>query len=179
MECPQPLIESKMVFIPPAKGCCFPIEHFCQQRGKQLQNVKTAEFILLHSPTKPNDKFAIWVVEAKSSTPKPATQPDFNQFIDEISQKLTNGLLLFQALMMGRHGKAGQQTLPEPFSKIDLKTIDFKLILVINGHKTEWLAPLNDKLTQAMKPLVKVWALSATAVTVLNDELARKKGLIQ
>lgn len=65
-----------------------------------------AEFLLLRQqqsgPT-------VWVVEAKSSSPRPETQPDFTAFIDEIRRKLTHG---------------------------------FRFVLVINGYKQEWLAPL-------------------------------------
>lgn len=51
-------------------------------------------------------------------------------------------------------------------------------MLVIKGHQKEWLKPLNDKLTAVLRPLVKIWKLSPTAVTVLNDDLARRRGLI-
>ena len=51
-------------------------------------------------------------------------------------------------------------------------------MLVINGHKQEWLAPLQSELSLVLKPIVKTWALPATSVVVLNHELAQKYGLI-
>ena len=54
----------------------------------------------------------------------------------------------------------------------------FRFVLVINGHKQEWLAPLQSALSLALKPVVKSWALPAISVAVLNHELAQLHGLI-
>jgi hypothetical protein len=51
-------------------------------------------------------------------------------------------------------------------------------VLVINGHKQEWLEPLQSALVQALKPVVKTWALPATSVAVLNHELAQQHGML-
>ena len=163
-----------MTFGPYAKGECFYIE-----KSKSYQRVqdglKMAEFLLLRQQ---KDKPVIWVIEAKSSTPCPGSQPRFTEFIDEIRSKFTHGFLLFLAVRLKRH-QAGEKELPDKFIAIDLSALDFRFVLVINGHKKEWLPPLNDALSKALKPLLRVWALSANSVSVLNHEWAREQGLIK
>jgi len=60
--------------------------------------VKMAEFLLLQQPE--DDSPVVWIVEAKSSSPWPQSQADFDNFIEEIRQKLSN------ALSLGRHPAA-------------------------------------------------------------------------
>jgi len=117
------------------------------------------------------------VVEAKSSSPRPETNPNFEDFIDEIREKLTNALSLGLAACLKRH-KGTYAELPQPFKNLDLSSVDFRLILVINGHKETWLPPLQEALSKALLSTVKTWALSATAVAVINEELAKSSGLI-
>jgi hypothetical protein len=59
-----------------------------------------------------------------------------------------------------------------------LSHVDVRFILVINGHKEEWLPPLQDALRAALRSTVKTWSFSPTSVAVLNDVLARQYGLI-
>jgi hypothetical protein len=169
----EAFIESGMTFGPFPDGQCFYIEKSaCYE--KVQEGVQMAEFLLLkqqqQGPT-------VWVVEAKSSSPRPETQPNFTEFIDEIRNKLTNGFLLAVAARLQRHPVA-ESELPDAFKTLDLKARGFRFVLVINGHKQEWLEPLQNALVQALKPVVKTWALPATSVAVLNHELAVKHGLI-
>jgi hypothetical protein len=169
----EAIIESGMTFGPYPAGHCFYIEKSaCYE--KVQEGVQMAEFLLLkqqqQGPT-------VWVVEAKSSSPRPETQPNFAEFIDEIRTKLTNGFLLAVAARLQRH-PAAENELPDAFKTLDLKAQGFRFVLVINGHKQEWLEPLQSALVQALKPVVKTWALPATSIAVLNHELAQQHGLI-
>ena len=128
----QAIIESGMTFGPYPIGQCFYIEKSACYKKVQ-EGVQMAEFLLLKQQEKGP---AVWVVEAKTSSPKAETQPNFAQFIDEIRTKLTNGFLLAVA------------------------------------------ARLQSALVQALKPVVKTWALPATSVAVLNHELAQEHSLI-
>jgi hypothetical protein len=163
-----------MTFGPYADGACFHIEK--SRCYSQIQEgVQMAEFLLLrHKNGKPPE---IWVVEAKQSSPRPETQPNFKAFIDEIRAKLTNGFLLGLAALMRRHPGAADE-LPAPFQTLDTQSLGFRFVLVINGHKQEWLDPLQSALSLALKPVVRTWALPATSVAVLNHELAQTHGLI-
>lgn len=176
----QDINESGMIFGPYQEGHCFYIEK--SKCYEQIQEgVQIAEFLLLRK--KGNTASAIWVIEAKSSSPQQITEagPEskfksaFDEFIEGIRVKLTNAFLLIVAARLDRHPKA---ELPEPFKTLDLAQADFKFVLVIRGHKEEWLPPLQDALKLAFKPVIKTWGLPATSVAVLNDDLAKIHGLI-
>jgi len=128
----EAIIESGMTFGPYPAGQCFYIEKSACY-DKVQEGVQMAEFLLLkqqqQGPT-------VWVVEAKSSSPRPETQPNFAEFIDEIRTKLTNGFLLAVAARLQRH-PAAENELPDAFKTLDLKARGFRFVLVINGHKQE------------------------------------------
>ena len=167
----EPILESEMTFGPYPEGNCFYIEKSETYR-KIKDGVKMAEFLLLRSQDKPT----VWIVEAKRSSPRPESQLDFDNFIAEIREKLTNALTLCVATCLKRHSTC--EKLPNSFQTLDLKEADFRLILVINGAQKEWLPPLKDALEKALKPTIKTWNLSPTSVVVLNDTMARSRGLI-
>ena len=167
----EPIIESGMTFGLYPEGDCFYIEK-SETYQKIKEGVKIAEFLLLHS----QDDSIVWIVEAKSSSPRRESKEDFACFIAEIREKWTNALTLSVATCLKRHST--YEELPNSFQTLDLKKASFRLILVINGHPEEWLPPLQDALKKALKPTIKTWNLSATSVVVLNDKMARSQGLI-
>ncbi len=169
-----PINESGMTFGPFPPGHCFYIEE--SEIYKRVQHgVQMAEFLLLRpSPDKPP---TIWIIEAKSSTPRPETQPNFDTFIQEIRDKLTNALSLGLAACLNRHPNQGND-ISEVFRELDLSATQFRLILVVNGHNAAWLPPLRDALVNALRTTTKLWALSPNAVVVINDEIARSYNLI-
>lgn len=168
------IVESGMTFGPYPDGHCFHIERSATYNQIQ-QDVQVAEFLLLRLHQ--DRPAAVWIIEAKSSSPRQGTQPQFDQFIAEIREKLANTLAIGLAARLGRHAAASAE-LPDAFKTLDLATTDFRLILVINGHQKAWLAPLQDALSKALRSTVKAWALPPSAVLVINDGLARKHGLI-
>lgn len=169
----QPIEESGMVFGPFPDGHCFRIEHSTIYRNIQ-ENVKIADFLLL-KPKKGSHP-TIWVVEAKSSSPRELS----DTFINEIREKWVNALSLCLAACLKRHN-AAEAELSKPFLSLNLSTIDVRFILVINGHKDRWLKPLNSELETALRPTIKTWAFSPPSVSVLvwNEHLAQKRGLIR
>jgi hypothetical protein len=167
----EPIIESGMTFGPYPEGHCFYIEK-SETYQKIKEGVKIAEFLLLHS----QDDSIVWIVEAKQSSPRPETQPNFDDFLLEIQEKLTNALTLSVATCLKRHST--YEELPNSFQTLDLEKASFRLILVIKGHQEAWLPPLQDALKKALNPTIKTWKLSATSVVVLNDTMARLQGLI-
>ena len=168
------IMESGMTFGPYHDDHVFYIEKSATYRQVQ-QGVQMAEFLLLR--TKEGRPPTVWVVEAKSSTPRPATQPNFDEFIVEIREKLSNALVLGVAACLKRHKAAGAE-LPDPFKALDLSTLGFRLVLVIKGHKAAWLPPLQEALAKTLHPTVRTWALPPIAVQVINDDMARSLGLI-
>ena len=168
------IVESGMTFGPYDEEHCFRIE--ASATYKELgDGVKIPEFLLLRfDVTNPPH---VWVIEAKSSAPQPKTELDFAEYMDEIRQKLTNGLGLGIASILKRHSSAAGELSTE-FKNLDLATCKFRLVLIINGHKDDWLPQLQDALNKTLRSIVKTWALGASAVAVLNEEGARKHGLI-
>jgi hypothetical protein len=175
----EAIIESGMSFGPYADGHCFYIEqsHTLREINKKAnkgEGVQIAEFLLLR--TKDN-QVTVSIVEAKSSSPQRSSQPNFDNYIDEIKAKLINSLALFVAIYLQRH-PTGSAELPDHFRQLTLASVHFQLILVIKNSKTEWLPPLQDGLKKALKPTVKIWNLAPTSISVLNEEEARKRALV-
>lgn len=164
--------ESGMTFGPYPDGECFFIEN--STLYKKLDNVMIAEFMLLRSQ---KGRTVIWIVEAKNSSPRPEPRERFDEFIEEIRQKLTNALSLWMAARLQRHPSAINELSPE-FQAVDLSTVDFRLVLVINGHKDDWLPPLQEALQKTLRATAKTWALPPSAVLVINHELAYQHKLI-
>ncbi len=169
------ITESGMTFGTYSAENCFYIEN--SRLYRSMSGLKIAEFMLLRYSKKGTP--VIWIVEAKSSSPRPNlnAKQAFDDFIDEIQQKLTNSLSLWFAMRLQRHPKATDE-LSEQFQAIDLANVDFRLVLVINGHQEEWLPPLQDALRKALLATVQTWALSPSAVLVFNHELAHQYKLI-
>jgi hypothetical protein len=170
----QPFVESGMTFGPYADGHCFRVDQ--SDTYKAIQNgVKMAEFLLLR-PSENSPPF-IWIVEAKESSPRPETVPNFKAFIGEIREKLTNAMAVGIASILNRHPAAAMD-LPDIFKNLNLTTAGFRLVLIINGHQKAWLSPLQDALRCALRATTKTWSLGPNAVAVINHEDARRFGLI-
>lgn len=166
--------ESGMTFGPYDEDYIFRVEVSETYRAIQ-HKVQMAEFLLLR--TQVNAPPFVWVVEAKHSSPRPETQPNFNEFIAEIRDKLTNALTVGVASILKRHPAANAE-LPNLFKALDLSNTEFRLVLIINGHRKEWLQPLQDALRSALHSTSQAWALSPNAVVVINHENAKRLGLI-
>ena len=172
----KPIIESGMTFGPYPDGYCFYIEQSetlkqLNKHAKKDEGVLIAELLLLRIG---NAKNTIWIIEAKSSSPKPDNAVKFDEYITEIKEKLTNSLILSVAMYLKRHS----EKLPTSFKSLDLGKTDFRLTLVIKNHQEAWLQPIQDALRIALSPLAKTWALSANSVIVINDAIAQEHGLI-
>ncbi|MBS2904951.1 hypothetical protein KFV96_27945, partial [Klebsiella pneumoniae] len=102
--------------------------------------IKVVEFILL---SKENE---LSFIEAKSSSPKPVKDNiiRFNEFINEISDKFIHSFNLYYSAILQRCKEC--EELNASFMNLDNSQINFKFILVIKGHRTEWLMPLSDAL---------------------------------
>ena len=166
------IAESGLTFGPYPDEHCFYVEKSATYQAVR-EHVHMAEFLLL----RPREKkpHQIWVVEAKSSSPRGENPIRFGEFIGEIRQKLTNGLTLGIAARLKRHRVAEAELSPD-FKSLDLANAEFRLVLVINGHRQEWLPELQNALNRELGATLKTWG--GMAVAVLNAEGARKHGLI-
>ncbi len=161
----EPIIESEMEFvIRRGDKRLFYLEE--SQTYKEIQEgVKMAEFLLLRS----ENPYKIWIIEAKSSSPRPETQPNFNEFIKEITDKFANALILFIASYLKRHQSHNE--LSDELHNCPLCDVNFTFILIVNGHQKQFLPPLQERLQKSLRSLLKTWGKSN--VIVLNDAMAR------
>lgn len=167
------IIESGMTFGPYPDDDCFELERSAIYRRIQ-QGVMMAEFALIKS--QPNEPSHIWLVEAKSSAPHPGNQPRFDEYVDEVKQKLVNALHLVLAARLNRHREAAND-LPAGFNALSLQE-GFKLVLVIKDYQEAWLTPLQEALNTTFITLRKTFGLMPNSIAVINDQMARSYGLI-
>jgi len=166
--------ESGMIFGPYPDGRCFYIEK-SRTYADLKPGVPIAEFLLLRD--RDGKPPIIWVVEAKSSAPKPESLQRFDEYILKIREKLVNAFSLGWACCLKRHQDI-EAELPSPFKSLDLSQTGVRFVLVINGHKESWLPPIQDALKNELHSTIKTWRLGPTSVAVMNEELAMRHGLI-
>lgn len=84
----EPIIESELTFGPFPEGHCFYIEK--SQTYKRIESgVKMVEFLLFR-PNATANKTAIWMIEAKKSSPNPKTHGKLEERMNEVSKKLNS-----------------------------------------------------------------------------------------
>lgn len=161
------ITESGMRFGPFDEPDIFLIEK--SQLYKSLgDNIKAVEFVLCQQMK------AICFIEAKSSSPKPHNNEDFNPFILELYEKFAHSIELFFSTILKRKEDINGE-MPRCFHVAEYARIEIKLILVINGHEIGWLTPISDELKRKLKRQIKTWNLT---VVVLNHQLAYENQLI-
>jgi hypothetical protein len=167
--------ESAMAFGPYSESACFYIEKSPTYTNLG-DGVKMVEFVL----NQPSDiqEPIFCLVEAKHSSPRPNNHVDFSEFINEISEKMINGISLLFATILRRHG-ASEEILPESMHSVDLSRCKVRCILVVNGHANEWLPPIQDALRKSLLSMNKTWNFGPNMVVVLNEVIAAKYPLLR
>jgi hypothetical protein len=163
--------ESNMKFGPYDKEAVFLIEQ--SRVYKEIgNNVKIAEFVLEKSSQKIN------IFEVKSSSPQPKNSEDYDTFIRSIYEKFVNTFSLTLALILKRF-PSHYEVLPERLEKIEVSNFKCLFVLVIYGHKEEWLLPIQDSLNKSLSSFFKIWNLPPTSVIVINEKIAKAKHIIK
>lgn len=117
-------------------------------------------------------------IEAKSSTPNPNSGERFNEFIDDIKQKFTDSLNLFEGIKTGHLGEEALMRLPLNLRNAEIHTNDYLIYLIVHGHRLDWLPGLQDALREALRNVIKEWNLRDSNVKALNEEIAKELHLI-
>lgn len=161
------IIESGMIFGNYSPDRIFKIEnsylHKCAGSG-----IRSVEFILLKGTKK------VFFIEAKSSSPKSDTSLEkYQEFLDEIANKFIHSFEILCAWYLGRMNDNGE--IGTKLKTVSTIEADFIFVLVIRGHKKEWLLPLQEELNQKLHYHNSIWK---SRVIVLNDEMAKKYNLI-
>lgn len=161
------ILESGMVFGHYRPEQVFKIEN--SQMHKHVgTGVRSVEFILLRGADK------LFFVEAKSSSPKAETSLErYQEFVKEITEKFVHSFHMFCAWYTGRVSDEGE--IGANLKTVTYDEAKFVFVLVIRGHKKEWLLPLQEELNQKLRYHNSIWK---TNVIVMNDEVAKTYHLI-
>lgn len=139
--------------------------------------VRTVEFVLLEKCGK------IIFVEAKTGCPNPnsvgiqdETREKFEQFYDEIAEKFGDSLQVFLKGILKGTEEAVAGTEVMKISNVRNATLEFVLVITSDEILEDWLVAPKEELEYRLKKIRKIWGIK---VSVLNKELARKKGLLK
>ena len=145
----------------------------CPQYTKRIRQmgIKTCEFVLLQ-------KGKLCFVEAKKNCPNqlsdctPAEKIEkYNEFIQEITEKMRDSLNLYANILLGRYSKEG---LPEKMRNV--KDLNIYLVLIVKGADRSWLDPFRDKFRKELSSEMRIWRIQE--FFILNEEQARKKHFV-
>lgn len=161
--------ESGLNFGPFNENSIFRIEQ-SQSYIKIQQNTKIAEFLWVSNTQK------LWIVEAKSTIPKPTNTEEYEKFFDDIRCKILNAISLTVSGALKR-SHVDLKEIPEQIIDLNWSTIDIHLALVIPSVPKAMLPPITDKFRAVMKGYIKSWGISEPSVNVLNREQAIKYNL--
>lgn len=177
------IIESNMKFGEYENSHVFHLEKSGQyislNKSLQRQGAFICEFVLL----KDN---ALYFVEAKSSCPRTVRENiskeersekkrKYEEFIQQITKKMTHSIELYSSIILKRHDQAG---LSDELYKAGCSGIPIKLLLVINTNGEGWLPDpeLQERLRMELDFVRKMW--NTRPILVMNDVKAREKKLI-
>ncbi len=143
----------------------------------QTLNVKTCDFVIAR---KSGVQTRVFIIEAKSSAPKPAEndasqKEPWEKFLQNIYEKMINTLLVFIGLKVGRH-YSQLSDLPNTLAKTALSDLLITPCLVLKEHPEHALFQVSDALKIKMQPIVKSFVLEQPIV--INADMAMKKGLV-
>lgn len=138
------------------------------ERFNRIEGAKPCECVVMHDGK-------VFLIEAKSSSPRPQNSEQFVTFVGEIAQKFTDSYTYYNAAHQKRQHP---DMVSLNLQAIPLARQDYEFCLIINGHKREWLAPVLDQLKIMMKKTLKLWGFDDACVKVVNEQGALSKGLI-
>lgn len=115
-----------------------------------------------------------WVelIEAKSSSPRPANGRNLAHYRAELEQKLTDTVTYYLCALSGRLPRS---QLPAELTSNAPETSRWRFVLVVPDHEDAWLPPLRDAVRKATRRTTKTAGLSDPIV--LNRRRALKLGL--
>ncbi|HUW39985.1 MAG TPA: hypothetical protein VMV90_03175 [Rectinemataceae bacterium] len=168
-------IESGMVFVRSRDGF-FNVEKSATM-GSIGDGVKICEFF---SRIERNGKPKLFLVEAKSSSPKPASsggKPDrWEDYSAGIYEKFINALLIYLGLKTGRK-YAVRSELPSAIAEDELGSLAILPCLVLRDHPVEALPPVQDELRMRLDHVVKSFRLEQPIA--INRDMAISYGLVE
>lgn len=92
----------------------------------QVEGYATCECIVMLQ-----DK--VILLEAKSSTPNPRNEKDFDNFVCDIVAKFRDTMWFYHAVML-RHD---EENMGAEIKSVNLKDANYQFLLIVHGHKEE------------------------------------------
>ena len=138
---------------------------------RAAEGMKACECVVLISEN-------VALIEAKSSTPRLDNEVKFQIFISDIRQKFADSLRIFSDIKSKAKGEEAFLRLPVNLQNTQVPTNAYKILLIIHGHKLEWLPGLIDALRKEMKDVVTEWNLRDSNVKVFNEDTALENHII-
>jgi hypothetical protein len=135
----------------------------------KLNGFQLCEYVTIDNNSRVN------MVEAKTSFAKPTNTQDFEEDIQEIVDKYSDSLQIFNALLL-RHpleSSVAQMT------GVNLRNADYLLVFVVKSLPLDGLPPIMNALKSRMKSVLKLWNIPDTFVKVFNEDKARAFGIIR
>ncbi|MCM1078816.1 MAG: hypothetical protein NC344_04165 [Bacteroidales bacterium] len=133
----------------------------------QVENFSTCECVV-----KLNGK--VTLIEAKSSTPNPLNKEKFDDFVEDIASKFRDTMTFYHAALL-RHD---EEPIGTELVDIEHKEVEYQFVLIIHGHKEEWLPPVMDALKGRVKHVLRLWRIKETSVKVINETIAKDWNMI-
>lgn len=96
----------------------------------------------------------------------------FREYINDIREKFENSLDLY--VNMALKGE-----IPDLFKNIDYRNLEIIFILVIKEQKKEWLGNVKDAMEMAVRSVIRTNKIWKCKVLVINEEIAKKRKLIE
>lgn len=138
----------------------------------KLQGVKIVEFIQAQGTRK------VVLLEAKTTAPCQDKHEDYNEYLTEIRQKFQNSISLLNAAKLKRRANIYEE-LPQALKDIDYTGTHYWLFLVVKHSKEDWIVNLNSDLHRQLHPFLKCWNIPDANFVVVNEGMARSKGLVE
>lgn len=162
-------VESCMLFGPFDEKRVFGIENSeLHQKAGRDDGVSAVEFLYLRQG---RNRELLYFIEAKSSSPNRSSSiTRYENFIDEIVSKFLHSLNTYASAKLKRYTE-----LDGEIAAISDKDMEYRFILVINGHKPDWLTGLQEDLNIRLASYRKIWKFD---VIVMNETTAMEFRLI-
>ena len=133
-----------------------------------FDGVKICDFVIK------KDKIKLLFVEAKTSNPRNLTD-----YIKDVSEKLNNSVAFFYSLYTDRMNDSSLP-LPSSFQEVEtIKNSKHILLLIVKNSRYEWLSRISEALQQENELYRLKQTKRINQIFCINEELARKKGIIK
>lgn len=155
--------ESELVFEFPDDSVFFP------EREKTLRTVQHVKLCDAIYRTKTREgKPLVNLIEVKSSFPdftNPESKKKLADNIAYINQKFVNSLLLY----LRCRGGVFNVNLPLHLQDHDALACEYRFILIVRGHASDWNIPIMDALNIAQRDVLRSFKLMQTRVVNEHD----------